>query len=227
MQIKTRCSGCFQTLFKAFSASLLVFLLTPIIEASDRYPTEREMEQLRSQLSRRIQELRSGEFSIYLDDYRTDEERQEYQAFVNAWSKVDPAIAPFLGMWMGYEHILSIYPTSIQGKVCIVENSEVGFSQFTTGQVINNAEIRTRDRRFIIRSGSYLGVAGIYNGQPFVGGEIPLKTPFPLPVPTLLTFTNEELELAGQAEQALQQFEETGCLASLPTERSPRNFIDR
>ena len=214
--IHSQFSRWFATLSTGLSASLLILFLALIVEASDRYPTEAEMQQLRSQFSRRIQELRSGEFSTFLDDYRTDEERQQYQGFIDTWSKVDPAIVPFLGMWVGYEQILSIYPSSIQGRVCIIENNEVGFSGFATGQILNNAEIRTSDRRFIIRTGSYLGVAGIYNSQPFVGGEIPFKTPLSLSMPNLLTFTNEETEFAEQAERRLQQFQDEGCRVSLP-----------
>lgn len=207
----------FKTLSQVFTASFLVFLLTPIVAASERYPTEAEMRQLRSQLSRRIQELRSGEFSVYLDDYRTEDERQQYQVLVNAWSKVDPAVTPFLGMWVGYEQTVSIYPSNLRGKVCIIGNNEIGFSGFATGEIINNTKIRTSDREFIIRSGDYLGIAGIYNSQPFIGDELPYRTPRPLSIPNLLTFTSEEPEITAKAEQALQRFREEGCLAVLPT----------
>ncbi|MBP0020367.1 MAG: hypothetical protein J7647_22785 [Cyanobacteria bacterium SBLK] len=216
MQIgNVRFSQPLTTLAKVVTASFFVFVVTPIVEASDRYPTEVEMQQLRSQLSRRIQELRSGEFRVYLDDYRTEEERQQYQAFVNAWSQVDPAVTPFLGMWVGYEQTVSIYPSDLRGRVCIIGNNEVGFSGFATGEVMNNTQIRTSDREFIIRSSDYLGIAGIYNGQPFIGDEIPYKNPIVPSLPNRLG--SEDPELARQAERALQQFKEEGCLASLPT----------
>lgn len=221
MQIsKTQLSGWFKKLSKALTASLLVLLLTPIVEASDRYPTEREMQQLRSELSRKIQELRSGEFSNYLDDYRTEAEKQQHQVLVNAWSKVNPSIAPFLGMWSGYEQRLAIYPSSIQGQVCIIEISEVGFSHLATGMVVNNEEIRTSDRRFIIRNGTYLGSIGVYGDRAFLEGKIPWKTPYPLFVPSPSTLRNEEVESEEQIKQALQQFEEAHCSASLPIRRS-------
>ncbi|MEM9540619.1 MAG: hypothetical protein AAGA60_14090 [Cyanobacteria bacterium P01_E01_bin.42] len=217
MQIRyIRLFELFKALSRFFTASLLVFAVTQIVEASERYPTEAEMQQLRSQLSRRIRELRSGEFSAYLDDYRTEEERRQYQEFVNVWSNVDSTVTPFLGIWVGYEQSVSIYPSSIQGRVCIVDRNEIGFSGFAIGEV-RNTRIRTSDRRFIIRSGDYLGIAGIYNDQPFIGDEIPYKTPRPLSVPDLLTFTSEEPEFAEQAEQALQQFKAEGCLATSPT----------
>ncbi|MEM9540795.1 MAG: hypothetical protein AAGA60_14980 [Cyanobacteria bacterium P01_E01_bin.42] len=92
-------------------------------------------------------------------------------------------------MWLGYEQTLSIYPSSTQGRVCIIEGSEEGFRRFETGTVLENGDIRTSDRRFIIRSGNYLGIAGVYNGQPFVGSETALHNPKPLFIPSTSTLT--------------------------------------
>ncbi|MBE9118566.1 hypothetical protein IQ249_22000 [Lusitaniella coriacea LEGE 07157] len=116
------------------------------------------------------------------------------------------------------EQTLSIYPSSNLNQVCLIESNEEGFSRFASGTVLNNGEIRTSDRRFIICRENYLGIAGVYNGQPFVGGDIPLTNPRPLFVPshTTLTTINESSEFENVVRQTLRQFKEAGCTASLP-----------
>ncbi|MEC4868424.1 MAG: hypothetical protein SAJ11_20315 [Jaaginema sp. PMC 1078.18] len=186
-------------------------------QASERYPNEREMQQFRLQFPRRIQEVLSGSVSYYLDDNRTPATKQQYQAFVNAWSRVNPAIAPFLGSWVGYEERVTIYPTNTPNKVCIIEGNEEGFTAFTIGRVLSNGDLRTDNRKFIIRSGNYLASAGIYDNQIYTG-DLPLHSPRPPFVPSLSTLATLEETPAVENEkrQTLRRFNAEGCKAQFP-----------
>lgn len=175
-------------------------------EASERYPTERELRQLRVDLSQRVQSLLSGEMSYLLEDRRTSQEQQRRQAFVSAWARTNPAIAPFLGSWSGYEQTLRIYPSRNRNQVCLIEANEEGTSSFATGTVLRNGDIQASDRRFIIRSGNHLGIASVYDGQPVVGGETPLHSPRPLDDPSRLNLSRNQR----------RQFTQAGCTSSRP-----------
>ncbi|MDY6783497.1 MAG: hypothetical protein SW833_13305 [Cyanobacteriota bacterium] len=192
-------------------------MATSTAKASERYPTESEIQQMNSELSRSVQRILSGELRHHLEDYRTEEEKKSRQVLVEAWSKVNPSIAPFLGMWSGYGQTLSIYPSTTPGRVCVLEGGEGSFYGFTTGTVLSESEIRTRDRRVIVRSENYLGIVGIYNGKPHFGGEFPFRNPRPLPVPSQAMLPTVEDETSG-VESAIGQFNknEAGCTAALP-----------
>ena len=186
----------------------LRFLVMPAFTAtaSERYPTEQELRQLRADLSQRVRSLLSSEMSHLLSDPRTSQERQRRQAFVSAWTRANPAIAPFLGLWIGYEQTLSIYPSRNRNQVCLIEGNEEGSASFATGTVLPNGDIQASDRRFIIRSGNYLGIASVDYGQPNVGGETPLHSPYPLDDPSRLNLSRNQR----------QQFTQARCTASRP-----------
>lgn len=60
---------------------------------------------------------------------------------MNAWQKTEPSIAPFLGDWGGFEQSLLIYPSTTQGKSCVIQRfyRENGFQYvFNVGQVVGN-----------------------------------------------------------------------------------------
>jgi len=64
------------------------------------------------------------------------------KAFVRAWLPVNPDVAPFLGQWTALEETQNIYPSTLKGKVCIIETfipteNDMGIS-FARGTISGN-----------------------------------------------------------------------------------------
>jgi hypothetical protein len=183
--------------------------------AQTRQPTNAEIKRLRQELQQDIRLIKNNSTGAsYLQDTRTQLEKNTRESFVSAWSKTEPRLAPFFGIWGGYESVRHIYPSNIKGRVCVVKTGE-GYGSVTTG-IFSNGVIKTNVGEVLFKEGNYyLGAALLKNGK-FVSdyGEIPLHSPSPLePLNKLLNYIFEPSE----KNQISQQFKAAGCTSSLPT----------
>lgn len=187
----------------------------PVFAQSQRYLTNVELQRMRQQFRQVIDSNRQNEASAnYIRDRRTPAERQKIQSFVGAWSKVDPAVAPFLGSWSGYEEVSHIYPSNVKGRVCIIVTGE-GSGGFSLGSV-SNEQIRTPDGEVIFKQGNYLGRAIFQNNKPKLIDVIPANNPQSLePVQRISSYISDF-----QVKNVIiQQFKAAGCTASPPNKR--------
>lgn len=122
-----------------------------------RFPTESEEQTLLEEMRQTIPQLR--ESGIY-SDRRTPLERDEAEAFAQAWAEVDPAIAPFLGEWYAIEESLAIYPSPHQGVVCIVD-TYLDISDFYLGFVLNE-QMYTSTNMILVLDSDFLVSLGVY-----------------------------------------------------------------
>jgi len=179
--------------------------------AQTRQPTNAELKKLRQELQqfiRSVKNNRTGVGYLQVQDRLTQVEKKTRESFVRAWSKTEPGLAPFMGIWSGYEHSEHIYPSNTKGKVCIVSTGE-GSGSLTNGLIkINGRKI------MLFKEGNFLGSALLKNGR-FVSdnGEIPLNNPRRIePLNRLL----ESIFEASEKNQISQQFKAAGCTSSLP-----------
>jgi hypothetical protein len=155
-----------------------------------------------------------GNRDFYIRDRRNETETHKLKAFVRAWLPVNPDVAPFLGQWTALEETKNIYPSTLKGKVCIIEtfiptenDRGISFAQGT----ISGKSIKTTNFASLIQQGNYLGVAFINtrNNQP---GIYEYAWPKPLVEPAKLM---SYLPPADR-NRLLQQFKEAGCSDTLP-----------
>lgn len=197
------------------SLGILAAVSLPIIaQQSKRYPTENELQQLMNRFRKFVVAPSEGSRGFYLRDPRSAAQSQDLKAFVRAWLPVNPDIAPFIGQWTALEETTNIYPSTIKGKVCIIETfiptqSDIGIS-FAVGTV-SGKSIKISNLTVLLQQGNYLGVAFINtnNDRP---GLYEYAWPKPLVSPASLMGS---VPLA-KRNQLLQQFKEAGCTASLP-----------
>lgn len=155
----------------------------PVSAQSQRYPTDTEMRQL----TRSFHRVSSG-FGGRTIDKRPLSNIQAIASFARDWSRIEPAIAPFFGKWLGLEESLHIFPSNVRGRVCIINSflSEP-YEIFSIGS-LSNGEIRTSGnfgRAIIIKQGNRLGLAGIYKNAPSISA---FEFPRPLKSPTDQSF---------------------------------------
>ena len=109
---------------KNFATVLLIVILTVIDLAlpawaqmqSERYPTDAELQRAIEEFRRDIPILQRSR------QFRQAPLVPALESFINAWSQVDPAVAPFIGTWAGQEYDWSIYPSNTRGRVCVLFN---------------------------------------------------------------------------------------------------------
>jgi hypothetical protein len=191
----------------------------PIIaQQSKRYPTENELQQLMNRfhnfVASRSLRSRAGYRDFYIQDRRNENETQKLKAFVRAWSSVNPDVAPFLGQWTALEETQNIYPSTIKGKVCIIETfiptaNDIGIS-FAQG-TISGKSIKTSDLTILLQQGNYLGVAFI-NTRSNQPGIYEYAWPKPLVEPAKLMSSIPQAD----RNRFIQQFKEAGCSDTLP-----------
>ncbi|CAN1208769.1 hypothetical protein TUMEXPCC7403_01010 [Tumidithrix helvetica PCC 7403] len=183
----------------------------PIWAEVRRLPTDEELQRLTVDLRRTSPPFR---------DRRSPSQRLQLSTFMQTWSQIDPAVANFLGSWVGWEEYLAIYPSTVKNQVCIVfggsgaDGSGDGGSylDFRLGK-ISNGRIVTDDNLVIIRQGHSLGIAQIV--QTFETQQ-PVMNPYFFPRglthPTHLGTGQPAKELF----QLFEKFDRAGCTASLP-----------
>ncbi|MTJ30471.1 hypothetical protein [Aphanizomenon sp. UHCC 0183] len=180
--------------------------------AQTRQPTNTELRKLRQGLQQQIRRTKNNNVGAgHLQDSRTQVEKNTRESFVRAWSKTEPELAPFFGLWVGYENISHIYPSNSKGRVCVVETAE-GSGRLTTG-VFSNGVIKTNIGEVLFKEGNYyLGSALLKNGR-FVSNnsEIPLRSPRPV---ESLSGLLENIFEASEKNQISQQFKAAGCTSS-------------
>ncbi|QSV71402.1 MAG: hypothetical protein HEQ20_12370 [Aphanizomenon flos-aquae KM1D3_PB] len=180
--------------------------------AQTRQPTNTELRKLRQELQQQIRRTKNNNVGAgHLQDSRTQVEKNTRESFVRAWSKTEPKLAPFFGLWVGYENISHIYPSNSKGRVCVVETAE-GSGRLTTG-VFSNGVIKTNIGEVLFKEGNYyLGSALLKNGR-FVSNnsEIPLRSPRPV---ESLSGLLENIFEASEKNQISQQFKAAGCTSS-------------
>ena len=200
----------------ALMVNLIIFgcCLPIIAQQSKRYPTENELQQLMKQFLSFVASPSPGNRDFYIRDRRNENETQKLKAFVRAWLPVNPDVAPFLGQWTALEETQNIYPSTIKGKVCIIETfiptaNDIGIS-FAQG-TISGKQVRTSERTILVQQGNYLGVTFI-NTSNNQAGIYEYAWPKPLVDPAKL------MSYISQADRnrLLQQFKEAGCSDTLP-----------
>jgi hypothetical protein len=175
----------------------------PALALLDRYPTAEEMQSLTRQFQQNI--LRPN---LYPRDRRTPVEKRKISDFQQAWAKVDPTVAPFLGNWSAIEESKMIYPSTTKGKVCIIETfiGDQGTGvDFALGTVING-QVRVSDLTILIQQGNFLGTASTYQDQASV---YEYMNPRSLQHPFTLSYLKREPKI-------IQQFVQAGCTADRP-----------
>ncbi len=177
-------------------------------QQSERYPTATELQRLREKLRQQIR-------SLNITDRRSPAEKQSREAFVRAWSRVDAAVAPFLGDWSGYEEGLSIYPSNTRGRVCLIYIG-IQEAELSLGTV-SNGQIRTNQREVILKEGDYLGVASVRDNKPDIFVETPYSFPISLRSPR--QFAESSRTTTEEVNKVVREFNAAGCTAALPSRR--------
>jgi hypothetical protein len=189
-------------------------------QSSQRFPTDKEVRTLLQKLKKRI--IQNPK---YIDRSRRD---FSLETFTRAWAKSDPSASYFLGEWDSQEDAIMIYPTSTQGKVCVIWTLPAGSvngrpmvtATFNIGFVskeqlkVNNIFF-DKGKAVIIRDGNYLLIASVDRDSP----QLSTYSGFSLPLQSL-----ESLPLANTSEnrRVIQQFNDAGCTTSLPNKVSPQ-----
>lgn len=186
---------------------LLSTLSLPTV-ASERYPTQQELQKLAQEFKERLPKLQNDPTGIY-HDRRTATQRQQTATFSKAWAKVDPGAAPFLGKWVAIEETISIYPSRTPGKVCVIEtfipDDKASGMSFSLGEV-SGETIRTTDRLVLLRQGNFLASTFVYEQKP---GLYEYGNPRPLDDPEKVSYFQRDPKI-------IQQFKQAGCIVALP-----------
>ena len=197
--------------------SVLWFMVTLVVLVSralavaqtNQYPTQQDVQRLTRGFAQRVERSEP-----YLSPANDPLSTRRLRSFVNAWSQVDSSVAPFLGYWTGgngTDGFMMIFPSRIKGKVCVIgiDEGSAGFSLET----VQNSQIRfTRIPHLLVRQGNYLGLIEKVNNQSQIyayGAAKPLEPPVQS---SILLQTPE-------ASRVIQQFNTSGCTASLPNRR--------
>jgi hypothetical protein len=184
--------------------------------AAPRQPGQRpltaaEISQLRQELRQTVTRLPETikNFPIY-GDQRTPVEKQKILAFQQAWAKVNPSIAPFLGSRIMTNRMI-IYPSKISGQVCVAYSwgdtaeGEGKFGDILSVGQLRNGQITTNNNEILFLEGQYLVM--------LVVGEDNKPSLWFSPVPTA-----EKLARPSSAEFELfdRQLQRLGCTADFP-----------
>jgi len=160
---------------------------------SQSHLTDEEFQRLMPDFRRQVE---------YWNQYEEPERQSAARAIAENWSG-NPAVAPFLGSWSGWEETMDIYPSTTEGKVCMIYTSEPEAS-FRLGN-IRNQRIYTDRGGVIFKQGNYIGIAG-RNGNGASVDVYRLIAPAEVP-------TRESLKYWSEGSRVLQQFKAAGCIA--------------
>ena len=121
---------------------------------------------------------------------------------VSAWQKHDPAVTPFIGSWLDYETIWSIYPSATKGQVCVVQR-EMDMAVLHLGNV-KNGKVQMETGWVISSQGDKLNVA-------FPNSGASLKIFGQLEEPSKLQYVKNSYLVP-----LLRIYKQAGCTAALP-----------
>lgn len=203
------------------SKNLLVFGLSLAIlgisdlsaVAQNRKPTTAEIQRLRQELRNNVNSRKGTVGADYIRDIRTQAEKRDRDTFVNAWSKAQPQLAPYLGGWIGYEASRTIYPSNVKGRVCVLSTDETEVTA-STG-ILSNGAIHTDKGEVLFKEGNHLGTALLKSGRFISNYETPLRSPTVLkPIDKLLEPMSH---LSTRYQNAIiNKFKNTSCTALKP-----------
>lgn len=161
-----------------FTVLGLITLPVPVIAIgwSERYPTQMEIQQLVKKFLQQASQPKPEGSPCCLGserDPRSATTKRKISSFVKGWGKINPDIAPFTGRWINNNAVVTVYPTKVKGRVCVIL-SGVQEDFFTTG-LFSQGHIKLQDgelagRALILqrnKSGTpFLLSAGIYANVP-------------------------------------------------------------
>jgi hypothetical protein len=173
--------------------------LTPKPGARPLAPAE--IEQLHRELAQTIADMpeRIKMVPIY-SDQRTPEQKQDILTFQEAWAKLNPSIAPFLGQ-RDVTHPYAVYPSRQLGQVCVRYGYDASVGDIlTVGMVEADGRIYTENNEILFLEGMYLVM--------FAVGQDDKPSVSVLPVPYLY-----DKSLEPGLEQELNAL---GCTLGMP-----------
>ncbi len=180
-----------------------------------RYPTDAELQDTIEKFNQWLQKSKgSRNGANFGKDYRTESEKQELESFVEDWAKVNPELAVFLGKWLGYEEEMTIYPSKVKGRVCIVhtvyqsKQASIIFGKVTKGNVYTDTYV------VVFRQKEYIGLGrtGAIKRQFFQQ----TTNIFPRPLPEINLLLQKNRVDNTTVSKILQKYEDAGCTSSLP-----------
>jgi hypothetical protein len=199
-------------LFSLSACAILLGLSNSSALAQQKYPTEAQIQQAKTDLRQHVQSMKNNGHSNYIDEDRTSEQIQNREKFVSAWKQIEPGIAPFLGAWKDYESVWYIYPSTVKQQVCIFRG-EIDFANFYLGK-LNNGNIQLQSGEVIFPEGEYLGIIASQNQ---INSEIPLNSPTVPRDPHSFNYIYDF-----DPTSLLQAYKQAGCTASLPSKPSTK-----
>jgi hypothetical protein len=182
--------------------SLLLLQPLPGLAQSQRHPTDAEIQELLRDLRQKSRDAVDAEF---YQDRRSSQERQQRDALVKAWSRVDQAIAPFLGNWVAIEENLMIFPAKNRGEVCII-GSYLDITDFYLGKVVDGILRTDMNLTYVLDSG-FLVSTFVVDNQP---GHYEYANPLPLENPLTSRYYTQ------LHPKVVQQFRQAGCKVGMP-----------
>jgi hypothetical protein len=172
--------------------------------------TAAEISQLRQELRQTVARLpETIKMAPIYSDQRTPAEKQKLLAFQQAWAKVNPSIAPFLG----HSRVITstiIYPSRTLGQVCVsyswgdTAEGEGKFGDILSVGQVRNGQITTNNHEILFLEGSHLVM--------FVVDEDNKPSLWFSPVPTAETLARP---LSSQSDFD-RQLQKLGCTADFP-----------
>ena len=183
-----------------------------------------EIKEIRQEFRRFVQKVGSDKFkSGLIKDRRSAEQKQDIATFTQAWARVSPEAAPFLGGWADYHETITIYPTNQKNQVCVVTSDE-GNAKLLSGSVANGV-LQVGGVSYF-KEGKFIGRGSISNNQAGINLDIPLVNPKPIRELEELRNSVKNMPFS----QFARDFEALGCQTSSPNpsgnERSSQSLED-
>ena len=192
--------------------------------AQSRPLSAAEIKEIRQEFRRFVQKAGSDKFkSGLIKDRRSAEQQRDIAAFTQAWAKVSPEAAPFLGGWADYHETITIYPTNQKNQVCVVTSDE-GYANLSSGSVAN--EVLQVEGVSYFKEGKFIGRGLISNNRAGINLELPLVNPKPIRGLDDLRNSVRNMPFS----QFSRDFEALGCQTSSPNpsgdQRSSKSIED-
>lgn len=185
---------------KQLICHLLLFFLSTGINLADAktqlYPTDKDIEKLMPDFHLQIE---------YWNQRREPQSQNKARLLAETWP--DLSVASFLGRWGAIEETKEIYPSKIEGQVCIISMFSTPYPEveFELGTVVNQ-RIYSQNNNVLIREGNYLGVAWKNENEDAANIYV-YRLIAPTEVPTLAFWK----DWSG-ASEAIENFNAAGCL---------------
>ena len=187
-------------LFRLGICAVLLGLVNPSALARQRKPTTAEIKQTKTELP---QHMRSSDVrKNRLKSLSNKDEMEAREKLVNAWKQVDPQIANFLGSWIDYETIWSVYPSTTKGQACLVRR-ELNTAVLDVGRV--------KDGKIYLRSGWIMSLKNNSLAVTSPSFNTLLNIFGTLEEPSKLKYVD-----SSYLTPLLREYKQAGCTAALP-----------